>query len=451
MSRSCQSKLKIPAKPFISTWDTAITYTGSTANNQIRLPLISTGTYKFTVNWGDNTSDNITTWNQAQTTHTYAAPGIYTVTITGFIKGWDFAGFAPNVASVVSDRRKLTSITQFGCLEFVSYFPNPVTIISGAFYGCHNLLLNSLQDQPNFKNCKLPVGFLRECLAITTIPNVNKWDVSKVTNLRSFFRDMPLFNDNVGNWNVSECTDFAVLFRGSSSVAPFGSFNNGGSSSIKNWNTSKVTNMSTMFFNQRYFNQEIGLWDVSKVIDMSFMLNSYTAQLPMTAGEFTNAGSDSIKNWNTSNVLNMSSMLSGQPLFNHPIGNWNTSKVTNMSYMLQSAGFNQPLNSWDVSKVTNMSRMLQGAIVFNQPLNNWQIPLVVDMINFMYSSDPLYTNISFSKQNYSDFLINLASQTLKPNVQLRVNQFYNPASAAARAILTSAPNNWTIIDLGLQP
>jgi len=56
MSRAYQSsRLKIPAKPFISRWNTNITSTGSTANNQIKLPLISTGVYKFTVDWGDNT------------------------------------------------------------------------------------------------------------------------------------------------------------------------------------------------------------------------------------------------------------------------------------------------------------------------------------------------------------------------------------------------------------
>ncbi len=199
MSRAYQSsRLKIPAKPFISTWNTAITYTGSTANNQIRLPLISTGVYKFTVNWGDNTSDNITTWNQPQVTHTYAAPGTYTVTITGFIKGWDFSGFVILPATPNNDRRKLLSITQFGCLEIVTY--TNLATASGAFFGCTNLNLTAVLDQPNFKNCTSIAGFLRECAAITTVANINKWDVSKVEFFRSVFRESPNFNDNVGNW-----------------------------------------------------------------------------------------------------------------------------------------------------------------------------------------------------------------------------------------------------------
>jgi hypothetical protein len=454
MSRAYQSsRLKIPAKPFISTWNTAITYTGSTANNQIRLPLLSTGIYKFTVNWGDNTSDNITTWNQPQVTHTYAAPGTYTVTITGFIKGWDFSGQNQvSAAGVVGDRRKLTSITQFGCLEFVTF--STTTLIAGAFYQCTNLTLNGLQDYPNFKNCTQVTGFLRECTGLVTIPGVNKWDVSKVTWFRNFFREAVNFNDNVGNWNMSRATDTAVMFRGSATIVPYGSFNNGGSDSIKNWDMSKVTNINAMFYVQRFFNQEIGLWDISNVTDMGFLFTCNIAAFGATsiiAGNFNNAGSDSIRNWNTSKVTNMSIVFSGQGIFNQPIGDWDTGNATNMSYMLQSPAFNDSLNNWDVSKVTNMDRMMQGAIAYSHPLNNWQIPLVTNMTNFMYNSDPLYLTIAFSKQNYSDFLISLASQTVKPNVPIRVNQFYSPAATAARAVLTSAPNNWTIVDLGVQP
>jgi surface protein len=234
-------------------------------------------------------------------------------------------------------------------------------------------------------------------------------------------------------------------------VAPYGTFNNGGSDSIKNWDTSNVTDMQIMFYSQPDFNQEIGLWNVSNVTNFTSFLNTYTAPLGVTVGKFTNAGSDSIKNWNTSNVTNMTAMFSGQALFNQPIDTWDTTEVTNMSYMLQCLSFNQPLNSWNTKKVTTMTRMLQIATTFNQPINNWEIPLITDMFNFMYFNNPLYLIISFDKQNYSDFLINLAGQTLQPNVSLNVNQYYNSASVAARAILTSAPNNWTIVDLGFQP
>ena len=455
MSRAYQSsRLKIPAKPFISTWNTAITYTGSTANNQIRLPLISTGVYKFTVNWGDSTTDNIITWNQAQTTHTYATPGIYTVTITGFIKGWDFSGFVILPATPNNDRRKLLSITQFGCLEIVTY--TSLTTTSGAFYECTNLNLTAVVDQPNFKNCTSTAGFLRGCAALTTVANINKWDVSKITSFRSALRECPSFDDNIGNWNTSQGKDFGLMFRGNTTNPLIGSFTNGGSSSIGNWDMRNATSLVGMFMYQRFFDQNIGNWDVSNVTDMSFMfLTFWTGSDPTTApnnGTFNNGGSDSIKNWNTSKVTNMSTMFSGQNFINQPIGEWNVSNVTNMSYMLQARNFNQPLNNWDVSKVTTMSRMLQGQVSlgfqFNQSLSAWKLPLVTDMFNFMRSGNNLH---SISIENYSNFLIALSQQPLKPNVQLGVTQQYNASAVAARAILTSAPNNWTILDLGLQP
>ena len=48
---------------FISRWDTTITSTGSSTNNQIKLPLESTGTYKFLIDWGDGFINTISSYN----------------------------------------------------------------------------------------------------------------------------------------------------------------------------------------------------------------------------------------------------------------------------------------------------------------------------------------------------------------------------------------------------
>lgn len=516
MSRAYQSsRLKIPAKPFISTWDTNITYTGSTANNQIRLPLISTGVYKFTVNWGDNTTDNITVWNQAETTHTYAAPGTYTVTITGFIKGWDFSGFVILPAIPNNDRRKLLSITQFGCLEIVTYTNLATT--SGAFYQCINLNLTAVLDQPNFKNCTSTAGFLRECNNITTVANLNKWDVSKVEFFRSMIREAVNFNDNLGNWNMSRATNIGQMFRGSATVAPYGVFNNGGSNTLKNWDLSNNTDLNTVFFNQRFFNQEVGTWNTSKVVDMQFLFASGTpiATIPLSAGAFTNGGSDSIKNWDTSKVTNMSSifqwqqsfdidlsswdtsnvtlmnfmfwgnylaphgfnnggspgignwntskattmgaMFHGNNKFNQNIGAWNVSKVTDMNYMFGSGtpvpaplvfnnGGSSSINNWNTGLVTTMGNMFRNNPAFNQPVGNWNVSNVVTFANFMQPQ----TSANYTPANYDNLLIGWASRPVKPNISINMGALkYTAAAVAARAVLTSAPNNWTITDGGL--
>ena len=89
---------------------------------------------------------------------------------------------------------------------------------------------------------------------------------------------------------------------------------------IKDWNTSKVTDMSYLFCDYNYFNQPIGEWDVSS-------------------------------------VTSMNSMFSGAYYFNQPIGAWNTSKVTNMYTMFYATSFNQNIAEWDTSSVTNMGFM----------------------------------------------------------------------------------------------
>lgn len=511
MYRAQSSLNKIGARAFISTWNTSNVSTGSSSNVRVKLPLLSVGTYKFTVRWGDGSSNLITAWNQPEVTHTYATAGTYTITITGFIKGWDFSNYT---GALGGDRLKIISISQWGCLRLVDNF---ALSVSGAFYGCENLNLSSVSDIFNFKGVKSITGMLRLCRLNSTIPNLDKWDVSKITKFRSMLRDLPLFDQNVGNWNVSSGVDFLGLFNGSLTIAPYGSFNNGGSDSIKNWDVRKAENLSQMFYNQRFFNQEIGKWDTSNVTEMQFMLASGSpiVDIPLSAGAFTNAGTDSIKNWNTSKVINMSSMFQWQQAFdidlsnwdtknvtnmsfmfwanfraphgfnnggNPGIANWNTSKVTNMAGMFHGNNkFNQNIGAWDVSKVTdmnymlgsstpvptplvfnnggsssinnwstalvtNMSNMFRNNPSFNQPIGNWNVSNVVAFANFMQPQN----STNYTPANYDNLLIGWASRPVKPNININMGTLkYTAAASAARAILTSAPNNWTIVDGGL--
>ena len=67
---------------FTFTVDTTKQSSGSSATNQFKLPLSSTfNGITSNVDWGDGTSDVITTFNQAQVTHTYASSGIYEIKI----------------------------------------------------------------------------------------------------------------------------------------------------------------------------------------------------------------------------------------------------------------------------------------------------------------------------------------------------------------------------------
>jgi surface protein len=552
--------------PFISTWKTDNTSTGSSNSNQVRLPLMPNGAYNFLVNWGDGSINTIAAWDQPEATHTYAAVGTYTISITGYINGWSFAAISP-ATGATGDRLKLLTITQWGCLQFNSIITDSL-INSGAFYNCTNLTLLTVSDTPNFKGSTSTFNFFRGCTALTLINNINKWDVSGITYFRSTFRECNNFNDNVGNWNTGNATNTSLMFYGSTGPTIAGKFTNGGSSSIGNWNTSNVTDMNSMFTYQPSFNQNIGAWDVSKVTNMTFMFYGCTVApygtfdnagsnsigswntgnvtnmaqvfqnqpafnrniggwntskvttmvgmflMPATSvvglGVFNNDGSSSINNWDTSNVTNMSSMFCGQQFFNQPIGNWNTVKVTNMSVMFYGSNvsgypglfnqdisnwntsavvamnqmfyhqpnFNRNIGGWDVSKVTtfssmfntlatngsfnnggsssinnwntalvtNMNTMFRNQLGFNQLIENWNVSLVTDIANFMTNK----TNLDYSTANYDALLIGWASRAVKPNLSINFGTIkYTAAASAARLILTSAPNNWTIVDGGI--
>lgn len=128
---------------------------------------------------------------------------------------------------------------------------------------------------------------------------------------------------------------------------------------ISKWDTSGVTDMSELFMGATDFNDNIGKWDVSKIMEVFGNVVSFNQP---------------IGNWDVSNVKNMSGMFRGISDFNQPLNNWDVSKVTDMSGMfLGVRNFNQPLNNWNVSKVTDMWGMFRGADNFAHSIAEWTL------------------------------------------------------------------------------
>lgn len=81
-----------------------------------------------------------------------------------------------------------------------------------------------------------------------------------------------------------------------------------------------------------------------------------------------------ISEWNTSNITDMSKLFYNYTFFNDNINNWNVSNVINMEALFYKCfNFNQPLYKWNVGNVRNMSEMFYECINFNQSLDNWNI------------------------------------------------------------------------------
>jgi surface protein len=137
---------------------------------------------------------------------------------------------------------------------------------------------------------------------------------------------------------------------------------------IKDWDVSNVTDMSNLFEAKSNFNEDISSWDVSNVTNMSLVF--YNA---------SNFNQD-ISNWNVAKVTNMFGMFAFAINFNQDIGKWDVSKVINMDQTFRGASnFNQDISSWDVSNVTNMYGMFIKASNFNQNIGSWNVSSVTNM------------------------------------------------------------------------
>jgi len=358
--------------PFLSVWDTTLTSTGSSPNNQVRLPLEEGGIYDFAVDWGDGSRHLITNWNQPEATHNYTSTGIYDIKLDGLITGWRFNNYG--------DRLKLLEISQWGPLRLGN---------SGAyFYGCSNLNLMAT-DNLDLTGTTTLMNAFRFCNNLGTTGNMNDWDVSSVTDMTSMFDGASSFNQAIGSWDVSSVTDMNSMFRFASS------FNQ----SIGAWDVSSVTDMEAMFSYATSFNRAIGTWDVSSVTDMSVMFGqassfnqpigtwsvvSVTEMGAMFA--YASSFNQPIGTWSVFGVTSMAGMFHDALSFNQPIGTWEVSTVRWMDEMFRNAhSFNQPLSAWDVSSVTDMGRMFDGASSFDQPIGTWDVSSVLYM-DYMFEA-----------------------------------------------------------------
>lgn len=147
--------------PLEITIDTSLG-TGST----FTLPVEDSTTIDFTVDWGDGSTDTITSTTQAELTHTYASDGIYNLSMNGTFTSWYCNGY--------DDGLKITSVDSWGNVGLTSML--------NAFRECTNLAtiakpITGMSGVSNFKRAfnecssltTLPDGFFDECPSITIL------------------------------------------------------------------------------------------------------------------------------------------------------------------------------------------------------------------------------------------------------------------------------------------
>lgn len=209
---------------FISTWDTGTSKT-------VTLPLVDGGTYDFIVDWGDGSTDDITTHNDSAVSHTYEDAGEYEIRITGTIEGWSFDDSFGSI-NAAAQSVKILEISSWGPLAFGD--------TEAQFMGASNLEITA-SDVPDLSETRDLDWAFYDASSLTTVPNMGDWDTSNVQSMRSIFHEASNFNTDIGGWD-----------------------------------TSNVVNMQNAFRRATAFDQDLSSWDVSALVNANTMFTSMT-------------------------------------------------------------------------------------------------------------------------------------------------------------------------------
>ena len=327
--------------PFISTWNVGTIYPHPYQGDiklpmYVTLPLASDGKYDFVVDWGDDSSNHITAFDQAEVRHVYAAAGEYDIQLNGIVDGFTF--YIAN-----GHKNQIIDISQWGCVRLEKKRGHQ-------FAECDQLCM-SASDAPDLTGVTSMDFMFAHALSFNG--EVSQWNTGGVTNMNSMFACASSFNGDVSQWNTGSVTSMNGMFLRASSF-------NG---DVSQWDTSSVTSMEYMFAYNSSFNGDVSQWNTGSVTHLR--------------GMFAGASSfnGDVSQWDTGSVISMNSMFRGASSFSGDVSQWSTRNVTDMSYMFSYAlSFNGDVRQWSTGSVTSMMGMFSSASSFNgDHIRGWDL------------------------------------------------------------------------------
>jgi serine/threonine protein kinase len=193
---------------------------------------------------------------------------------------------------------------------------------------------------------------------------IGLWDTSRVTTMKSLFRDADGFDEDLSAWNVSAVHDLSFMFFGASAFT----------SDLSLWSVSQATDLSWMFNGAKSFQGNLGSWDISNALTIKAMFGQAFAF------------SSDLNAWNVSGT-DVGLMFHGAQEFTSDLNAWDISGTADLSHMFEYASkFNSDLSAWDFSGVRSTNYMFSGAWAFASDVNTWQMSGVTDMAHMFASA-----------------------------------------------------------------
>ncbi|MBL4772614.1 MAG: BspA family leucine-rich repeat surface protein [Alcanivoracaceae bacterium] len=249
-------------------------------------------------------------------------------------------------------------------------------------------------DSPDFSEVTSFNQMFQNNLLLSSL-DVSQWNTSSVTDMTSMFGKTRIKTLDVSNWNTELVTSMAEMFQ-ESSIS---------SLDVSNWNTQAVTDMSSMFQESCLTHLNVMGWNTSSVITMSYMFAEIGESIFNNCFDEGMVLDLDVSLWNTSSVRVMDGLFRffRATSENLDVSQWDTSAVTSMNSMFSFATLSElDLSQWDTSSVVNMRSMFTNAQINNLNVNQWVTSSVRDMNN-MFSTITL-ENLDLSQWDTSSVI-----------------------------------------------
>ena len=358
---------------------TELDLTGETSSYTFTTPILYTSG-DISIDWGDGSAIQQTgTISNIRLTHVYD-----TDTYPRPLIQWGRSTDAGKISRFRVDggvsRLTISNLKQWG---------KSFNGVSINFNNAANMIITA-QDIPDFSSLTSMASMFLNCNSITTIPNIEKWDVSnKAVSAAQMFRfcykfiatDLDNFADNV-------FTSQAAMFGNCSSL---------NSASFSKWRTRGA--MSEALEAMLSLDQDLSTKTVTRADESTYIawdISECTTifQLLDYSNGFTGTNPN-ISNWDTSNLI-----ASG---FRYLFQGAKINSDISTKQISTPNPYNTTYTAWDVSTGTNFISFTQSNSIFNQNLRTWQLNESTTTLNQIFTS-----TAAFSDDNYTDTLVGWA-------------------------------------------
>ena len=220
------------------------------------------------------------------------------------------------------------------------------------------------------------------CELLISLPDISKWDISKVKNMRCMFAycDSLISLPDISKWNTSNVKDMDMIFIRCYSLKSL--------PDISKWNTSNLEKMDYMFDGCKSLISlpDISKWNTSKVNDMANLFSRCSSLISLP----------DLSKWNTSNVEKMDCMFYHcESLLSLPdISKWNISKVKNLFQIFAGCRLlvSLPdLSKWNTSNVEDMFCMFHGceSLISLPNITKWNTSKIKKMFGMIFECSSL--------------------------------------------------------------